>query len=64
MKRYSRYTDKGAGSAERFNRTIRNFSKKPIFENGNADWESELSSVIKNRIIPYTIKKKNSCSSF
>ena len=47
IKRYSRYTDKGAVFAERFNKTIRNLLKKPVFEKGNADWISELSSVIK-----------------
>ena len=46
-KRYSRYTDKGAVFAERFNRTIRNLLKKPVFPEGNADWLSELPSVIK-----------------
>ena len=38
IKRYSRYTDKGAVFAERFNRTIRNLIKKPVFEKGRADW--------------------------
>ena len=47
IKRYSRYTDKGAVFAERFNKTIRNLLKKPVFEKGNADWLSELPSVIK-----------------
>ena len=47
IKRYSRYTDKGAVFAERFNRTIRNLLKKPVFEKGKADWLSELPSVIK-----------------
>ena len=47
IKRYSRYTDKGAVFAERFNRTIRNVLKKPVLEKRNADWLSELSSVIK-----------------
>ena len=47
IKRYSRYTDKRAVFAERFNKTIRNLLKKPVFEKGNADWLSELPSVIK-----------------
>ena len=47
IKRYSRNTDLGAVFAERFNRTIRNLLKKPVFEKGNADWLSELPSVIK-----------------
>ena len=33
IKRYSRYTDKGAVFAERFFRTIRNVWTKPVFEN-------------------------------
>ena len=32
IKRYSRYTDKGAVFAERLKRTIRNLFKKPVFE--------------------------------
>ena len=58
IKRYSRYTDKGAVIAERFNRTIRNLLKKPVFLAGNADWLSELPSVIKkyNNTIHSSIK--------
>ena len=44
---YSRYTDKGPLIAERVIRTIRNLLKKPVFSAGNADWLSELPSVIK-----------------
>ena len=44
---YSRFTDKGPSIAERMIRTIRNLFKKPMFEKGNADWLSELPSVIK-----------------
>ena len=47
IKRYSRSTALGAVFAERFNRTIRNFLKKPVFEKGKADWLSELPSLIK-----------------
>ena len=58
IKRYSRYTDKGAVFAERFNRTIRNLLKKPVFKKGNADWLSELPSVIKqyNNTIHHSTK--------
>ena len=58
IKRYSRYTDKGAVFAERFNKTIRNLLKKPVFEKGNADWLSDLSSVIKkyNNTIHHSTK--------
>ena len=44
---YSRFTDKGPSIAERVIRTIRNLLKKPVFEKGNADWISELASIIK-----------------
>ena len=46
IKRYSRYTFKGAVFAERFNRIIRNLLKKPVFGKGNADWLYELPSVV------------------
>ena len=45
IKRYSRYTSKGAVFAERFNRTIRDLLKKPVFEKGNANWIDELQSI-------------------
>ena len=47
IQHYSRLTDKGPSIAERVIRTIRNLLKKPVFEKGNADWLSDLSSVIK-----------------
>ena len=50
VKRYSRKTPLGAVFAERFNRIIRNLLKKPVFEKWNADWLSELPSVIKQYI--------------
>ena len=58
IKRYSRYTDKGAVFAERFNRTMRNLLKKPVFEKRNANWVSELPSVIKkyNNTIHHSTK--------
>ena len=58
IKRYSRYTDKGAVFAERFNKTVRTLLKKPVFEKGNADWLSELSSVVNkyNNTIHNSIK--------
>ena len=42
-----RFTDKGPAIAERVIRTIRSLLKRPVFENGNAGWLSELTSVIK-----------------
>ena len=47
IKRFSRNTALGAVFAERFNRTIRNLMKKPVFEKGNTDWLTELTSVIR-----------------
>ena len=58
IKRYSRCTDKGAVFAERLNRTLRNLLKKPVFEKGNANWISELPSIVKkyNNTIHHSIK--------
>ena len=58
IQHYSRFTDKGPSIAERVIRTIRNLLKKPVFEKGNADWLSELPSVIKkyNNTIHHSIK--------
>ena len=44
---YSRFTDKGPSIAERDIKSFCNLLKKPIFEKGNADWISELPSVVK-----------------
>ena len=54
----SGYTDKGPSIAERVIQTVRNLLKKPVFEKGNADWLSELPSVIKkyNNTIHSSIK--------
>ena len=58
IQHYSRYTDRGPSIAERVIRTVRNLLKKPIFLAGNADWLSELPSVIKqyNNTIHHSIK--------
>ena len=48
---YSRFTDKGPSIAERVIRIVRNLLKKPVFLAGNADWLSELPSVIKKNNI-------------
>ena len=60
IQHYSRFTDKGPSIAERVIRTIRNLLKKPVFEKGNADWLSELQSVIKqyNNTIHHSTKMK------
>ena len=55
---YFRFTDKGPSVAERVIRTVRNLLKNPVFLAGNADWLSELPSVIKqyNNTIHHSIK--------
>ena len=60
IRRYSRYTDKGAVFAEGVNRTIRNLLKKPVFLKGTGDWLSELQSVTKqyNNTIHHSAKMK------
>ena len=47
IQHYSRFTDKGPSNAERVIRTIVNLLKKPVFLEENANWMSELPSVIK-----------------
>ena len=58
IQHYSRFTDKGPSIAERVIRTVRNLLKKPVFLAGNADWISEIQSVIKqyNNTIHSSIK--------
>ena len=48
IQHHSRFIDKGPSIAERVITTIRNLLKKPVFEIANADWLSEIQSVIKN----------------
>ena len=59
IQHYSTLTDKGPSIAERVIRTKRLLLKKPNFEKGNADWFSELPSVIKqyNNTIHHCFKK-------
>ena len=47
IKRYSRYTSLGTVFAERFNRTVRDLLKRPIFEKGDGNWINVLSVIIK-----------------
>ena len=58
IKRSSRNTSLGAVFAERFNRTVRNLLKKPVFEKGRADWLPELPPIVKqyNNTIHHSIK--------
>ena len=53
IKLYSRNSSYGAVFAERFNRTIRDFLKRPVFEKGDGNWIDILSTITKqynNRI--------------
>ena len=54
----SRLTDKGPSIAERVIRTVRNLLQKPVLLAGNADWLSELPTVVKkyNNTIHHSIK--------
>ena len=47
IKLYSRNTSYGAVFAERFNRTIRDLLKKPVFERGDANWIDVLPTITK-----------------
>ena len=53
IKLYSRNTYLGAVFAERFNKTIRDLLKRPVFEKGDVNWIDVLSTITKqytNRI--------------
>ena len=53
IKLYSRNSSNGAVFAERFNRTIRDLLKKPVFEKGDGKWIDVLHTITKqynNRI--------------
>ena len=58
IQHFSRFTDEGPSIAKRGIRTVRNLLKKPVFLAGNANWRSELPSVIKqyNNTIHSSIK--------
>ena len=47
IKLYSRNSSYGAVFAERFNRTIRDLHKKPVFEQGDAKWIDILPTITK-----------------
>ena len=47
IQHYSRLTYKSPSIVERVIRTVKKLLKKPVSEKGNADWLSELPSVIK-----------------
>ena len=53
IQQYSQFTDKGHSTVERVVGTIRIFLMEPVFLKGNADWLSELPSVIKKYIITF-----------
>ena len=47
IKLYSRNSSYGAVFAERFNRTIRDLLKKPVFEKGDGNWIDVLPTITK-----------------
>ena len=47
IKHYSRNSSYGAVFAERFNRTIRNLLKRPVFERGDGKWVDILPAITK-----------------
>ena len=47
IKRYSRNTSLGAVFAKRFNRTIRDLLKRPVFERGDGNWIDVLPTITK-----------------
>ena len=58
IKLYSRKTSLGAVFAERFNRTIRDLLKKPVFEKGDSNWIDIIPTITKqynNKIHSSTI---------
>ena len=65
---YAKFTDKGPSITESVIRTLRILLKKQVFEKGNADWLSELPSVIKqynisihhsNKMTPFPASRKS-----
>ena len=50
IKIYSRNTDLGAVFAERFNRTIRDLPKRPVFEKCESNWIDVLPVITKQYI--------------
>ena len=59
IQHWSREPEKGLSIAEKVIRTLRSLLKKPIFENRNANWLSELLVVINkyNNTIHHSIRR-------
>ena len=57
IKRYSRYTNKGAVFAERFNRTICDLLTEPVCERAMQIGLMNYQKYFKNIIITYTLQK-------
>ena len=53
IKLYSRNSSFGSVFAERFNRTIRDLLKRPVFEKGDGNWIDALPTITKNIIIEH-----------
>ena len=58
IKHYSRNSSLGAVFAEKFNRTIRDFLKRPVFENKDGNWVDILPSM-RNYIMKVYIRLLN-----
>ena len=57
IKHYSRKRSLGAAFAEKFNRTVRDFPKRPVFEKVESNWIDVLPGITKqynNRILSST----------
>ena len=65
IKLYSRNSSYGAVIAERFNRTIRDLIKRPVFEKGDGNWIDILQTITKqynNRLHSSTKLSPNDAS--
>ena len=51
IKIYSRNTSLGAVFSERFNRTVRDLLKRPLFEKGDGNWIDRLPKITEQYII-------------
>ena len=58
IRHYLRLTDKGPSIVERVMKTMRNLLKKPVVLKGDANWISELTSVIKQYSNTTTVQRK------
>ena len=55
IKKYSRYTSLGGVFAERFNSTIGDLLKKPVFQSETGNWVDILSTITKQYKIEFIL---------